>query len=250
MRVLINKYSGYKRLVLALFMGMISVSGFSFAPCNVYFFTYATRNGRTGHSALAVENYTIYVNDRIVNNTIVHEYDTIKTGNLTYFDFWPEKDYFSIRNVGKNTVAKYNRLPSASYDMEITLDYIKRNGIPHIHNYPCDGILMLKTKPVDDYRLVRFMDSIIRINRPFNVRKFNCSDFVLSGASFITKAKIRAKEFIPFSFSTTPNRLYKKLSRLAGIQVIIDAGDRVRGKFFKERVLEILFAKKKDKRHN
>jgi hypothetical protein len=223
---------------------MAAAVGTSSGACDVYFLTYATRDGNTGHSALAVDNYLIIVKEMIVNETLVHEYDTIKTGTLTYFDFWPEKDHFSIINVGKDTRAKYNKLPAASYDKEITLEYIQNSGIPHIKNYPCDGILYLKTNPGEDYKLIHFMDSIINLRRPFNVRKYNCSDFVLSGASYVANRKIRAKEFIPFSFSTTPNRLYKKLSKISGMQVIVDPGKKVNGMFFKERIIEMLIQKK------
>jgi hypothetical protein len=184
--------------VLVIVILIVACIRNSSGACNVYFITYATRNGNTGHSALAVDNYDIYVHDSIVNGTLIHKYDTVRTGTLTYFDFWPEEDHFSIRNVGKDTEARYNRLPAASYDKEITLENIVNEGIPHIKNYPCDGILLFKTRPCQDYELVCFMDSIIKVNRPFNVRSFNCSDFVLSGASHVTGRKISAKEFIPF----------------------------------------------------
>ena len=234
----------YKPLMLSLLLAMLAEVGSLSAACDVYFITYATRDGNTGHSALAVDNYLIIVKDRIGNETIVHEYDTIKTGTLTYFDFWPEKDHFSIRNVGKDTRAKYNKLPAATYEKEISLDYIMNHGIPHIKNSPCDGILLLETSPGEDYKLIHFMDSIINLNRPFNVRKYNCSDFIRAGASYVTGMKIRANEFIPFSFSTTPNRLYKKLRSLDGIQVVLDPGKKVDGLFFKERVLEIFINRK------
>jgi hypothetical protein len=214
------------------------------ASCDVYFFTYATKDGKTGHSALAVDNYTIYVHDRFINGTLVYNYDTVKTGTLTYFDFWPQKDHFSFGNVGKDTEAKYNRLPVASYDKDLTLEYILENGIPHIKNYPFDGALRLKTLPDEDNKLVHFMDSLIRLNMPFNVRRYNCSDFVLAGANFIMKKSIRVNEFIPFAFSTTPNKLYRKLSNIAEIQIIKDPGNEIKGSFFKERVIEILLARK------
>jgi riboflavin biosynthesis pyrimidine reductase len=86
------------------------------------------------------------------------------------------------------------------------------------------------------------MDSLIAINKPFNVRKYNCSDFILSGACYITDRKIRAKEFIPFSFSTTPNRLFKKLRALTETDVIVDPGKKVNGLFFKERVVDMLLS--------
>jgi len=235
----------YKPLMLILLLAMLAEVGSLSAACDVYFITYATRDGNTGHSALAVDNYIVSVIDKKVNGIVIHEYDTVKTGTLTYFDFWPERDHFSIINVGKDTKAKYNRLPAASYDKEITLEYILNYGIPHIKNYPCDGILDLETSPGEDYKLIHFMDSIINLRRPFNVRKYNCSDFVLTGASYVAKRKIRAKEFIPFSFSTTPNRLYKKLSRISEMQVIVDPGKKVNGKFFKERIMEILIQKKR-----
>jgi hypothetical protein len=239
----------YTFLILSLLI-MITATRSSSAACDVYFITYATRNGNTGHSALAVDNYIICVHDTTVNGILDHFYDTIRTGTLTYFDFWPEKDHFSLRNVGKDTKARYNRLPAASYDKDITLKSIVNEGIPHIKNYPCDGILLFETRPYEDYELIHFMDSIIKLDRPFNVRSYNCSDFVLSGASQVTGRKISAKEFIPFSFSTTPNRLFKKLSMMPGIRVIVDPGKKINGFFFKERILEILLTKKTVKKEH
>ena len=227
-------------IVLAILIPMKQL----IAACDVYFVTYATRDGRTGHSGLAVDNYVIHVHDKLVRGSIIRVYDTVKTGTLTYFDFWPEKDHFSIGNVGKDTRAKYNKLPAASYEKEITIDLLVNYGVPHVENRPCDGILRLETEPDEDYRLIHYMDSIIALDKPFNVRKFNCSDFVLSGASYITHRKIRAKEFIPFSFSTTPNRLFRRLRALSETEVIVDPGKKVNGIFFKERILEMLLAEK------
>lgn len=235
----------YAKLVMILVIVAFS-SGLSGA-CDVYFITYATVDGRTGHSALAVDDYNIFVHDTMLNGTLSHRYDTVRKGSLTYFDFWPEKDFFSILNIGRNTRARYNRLPAATYDTEITLNKIMRSGIPHIKNYPCDGILMLNTSPAKDRDLVTFMDSIIMLNRPFNARKYNCSDFVLSGARHVTGRRIRAREFVPFSFSTTPNRLYRKLRRIPGIKVIVDPGKKVKGFFFRERVLEMLIGRGRSK---
>lgn len=238
-----NQIYRYKFLLVWLFMvtTMTTLSG----AYDVYFLTYATKDGRTGHSALAVDNYSIYVSDHIGNGITVYHYDTVKTGTLTYFDFWPEEDHFSISNVGKDTKARYNRLPAASYDKEITLAYILSRGIPHIRNYPCDGILVYKTNPYEDYRLIHLMDSLISLDCPFNVRKFNCADFVLYGANHITGKKISAKEFVPFSFSTTPNRLYRKLITIAGMEVIVDPGEKVGGRFFKERIIEMILQRRR-----
>lgn len=234
----------YKLILLSLVLSLLLPVRLLIASCDVYFVTYATRDGKTGHSGLAVDNYIIHVHDTLVSGSIIRVFDTVKTGTLTYFDFWPEKDHFSIRNVGKDTRAKYNRLPAASYEKEITLDLLVNYGVPHVENRPFDGILRLETDPAADYHLIHYLDSIIALDKPFNVRRFNCSDFVLSGASYITHRKIRAKEFIPFSFSTTPNRLFRKLRALSETEVIVDPGKKVNGIFFKERILYILLAEK------
>lgn len=234
----------YKLIIISLVLSLLIPAKPLVAACDVYFVTYATRDGRTGHSGLAVDNYVIHVHDTPVGGTIIRVYDTVKTGTLTYFDFWPEKDHFSISNVGKDTRAKYNRLPAASYEKEITLDLLVNYGLPHVENRPFDGVLRMATDPAEDYQLIRHMDSLIALDRPFNVRRFNCSDFVLSGASYITHRKIRAKEFIPFSFSTTPNRLFRKLRALSSTEVIVDPGRKVNGIFFKERILDFVLAEK------
>ncbi len=234
----------YKPVMISLALLLIYTANTQSAACDVYFITYATRDGKTGHSGLAIDNYIIQVHDKMVNGSIVSIYDTVKSGTLTYFDFWPEKDHFSIGNVGKDTRAKYNKLPAASYEKEITLYHLITYGVPHVESTPCDGVIRLETHPAEDYDLADYMDGIIALDRPFNVRSFNCSDFVLAGARHITGSRIRAKEFIPFSFSTTPNRLFKKLRALPGTEVVLDPGKKVNGIFFKERILEILLTEK------
>ena len=207
-------------------------------------------DGNTGHAAIAIDNYDIHVYDKMKDDNVISEYDTVKNGTLTYFDFWPKKDFLSIININQNLEPKYNKLPRASFQKNITVDLLKNNGIAGVKNCPCDGMLVIRTNPKLDYNLVNYYDSIVALNRPFHTRKFNCTDFIEVGVEYILKKEIRAKEFIPFSFSTTPNKLYKTLIKIPEIEIIVEAGNKVKGSFIKERILKKSIRKKKKHLNN
>jgi hypothetical protein len=88
---------------------------------------------------------------------------------------------------------------------------------------------------------MQLLDSTMNSNRNFNARKFNCSDFVLIPLHQIVNKNISAKEFTPFTFSTTPNKLYKKLRKLPCTQVLKNADKKAKKSFVGQRVLYKLF---------
>jgi hypothetical protein len=166
--------------------------------------------------------------------------DTVKTGELLYFDFWPNDDYFNKVRTAKDIPGIYYKLPEKLFD-EITVNGLLSDGIPHKEGYPCDGLLKLPSSAEIDFTLLRLLDSTIESNRSFNARKFNCSDFVLVPLQHLLQKKISAKEFTPFTFSTTPNKLYKKIRKQAGTEVLKNADAKARGSFIGQRVLYKLF---------
>jgi len=199
---------------------------------NVYVIIYATCGGRTGHAGIAVDNHRIQDS----NNTT----DTVADGSLTYYDLWPAEDDFGLFGLSKDREARYYKLPNAIWPAPLSIASLYDAGIPHREHYAPDALLMLRTTPKNDYLLKDFLDSAIRTAHPFNPRHYNCSDFVIRALRQVTGKHIRAKEFMPFTFTTTPNKLCRRLMQLRDTIVIKSPGNKVKGAFLWERV----FAKK------
>lgn len=207
---------------------------------DVYIIIYATFKGKTGHTGIAVDKYKIIYTQVDKGGTASYREDTVKTGELIYYDFWPNDDFFNMMRTGKDIPGIYYRLPEKIFDA-ITVNSLCDNGIPHRENYPCDALLKIKTSIPGDYRLFLTMDSLVKANRDFNGRKFNCTDFVIEALAPVIGKKIKAREFIPFCFSNTPNKLYRQLVKLQVVEVIKRSDEKTRKSFFNQRVLYRIF---------
>ena len=218
-----------KYLKLACILVLLQVC-MSESRANVYVIIYATKEGKTGHAGIAIDNYQIQVSN---NKT-----DTVRTGTLTYFDLWPDKDRFGLFNYGVSREAKFYKLPNSIWSSPLTVASLYDKGIPHKEFYPCDAILMIPTDAKADHSMVSYLDKFIEVNKSFNARFFNCSDFVLAPIAEVLGIKMKAKEFIPLSFTTTPNKLCRKLMDYDKVQVIKSPGNIVRRSFMREKVMK------------
>jgi hypothetical protein len=199
---------------------------------DVYVIYYATSKGKTGHMGIAMDTYKIIFKE--VNSQLLP--DTVATGELVYYDLWPNEDDFSVSKTGKDIPAVYFRLPLSSTD-EITLNSLYDQGIPHREHYPCDGILQIRTSRDQDQWMTDFLDSMISVNKDFNARKFNCADFVRIPVEKLLGVSLRSKEFIGTGWSTTPNKLYQRLRELDKVEVIKNADQKAQGSFLAQRVM-------------
>ena len=207
---------------------------------DVYVVIYATYKGKTGHAGIAVDKYKIVYRDVPTDTGVVTLADTVKTGELVYYDFWPNDDYFNKVRTGKDIPGIYYKLPEKLFE-EITPNSLLNIGIPHKEHYACDGLLKVQTTIAKDYALLQVLDSVCARQRHFNARKFNCSDFVLVPVQLLFAKKIAAREFTPFTFSTTPNKLYKQLKKMPGVAVLKNADEKTKRSFLSQRVLFKLF---------
>lgn len=207
---------------------------------DVYIIIYATHKGKTGHAGIAIDKYkTIYRDVQRGDSAITIE-EKVKTNELQYFDFWPDDDKFDKLRTSESIPGLYFKLPENLFE-EITVNSLVDKGLPHKENYPCDGLLRIRTSAQEDSCLAKIIDSTIASNRLFNVRQFNCTDFVLVPLQHLLKKKIAVKEFIPFAFSSTPNRLYQRLIKMKEVEVLKNADTKTRSSFIKERVLYKIF---------
>jgi hypothetical protein len=208
---------------------------------HIYIVYYATSKGKTGHIGLAIDKYKIIFTEQAGRQIA----DTISTGELFYYDLWPNDDFFNIMRTGKDIPAVYFKLPVSSTE-EITVNSLFDTGIPHRENYPCDGLLKLSTTWEQNNWLTGFLDSMVSANRDFNGRKFNCVDFVKIPVEKILNTRLRCREFIGLGWSTTPNRLYKKLRKSGAVVVVKNADKKARGSFLGQRVFYPIFHRTKN----
>ncbi len=214
----------------ALLTALLMAIAFCETRADVYVIIYATSNGRTGHAGIAIDRYQIIVrNDRA---------DTVKTHALTYFDVWPTRDEFRLFDFAKNQEAIFYKLPNSIWPANITLQSLFDEGIPHREHYAADAILTIKTKPATDYALITKLDQVMETKPTFNPRFYNCSDFTLNAVNFVTGENTKAKEFIPFSLATTPNKLYRVLAKRPDVSVVKKAPNVISRSFFRERILK------------
>jgi hypothetical protein len=227
--------------ISALILSMVALCNAIMAANNdVYVIYYATSKGKTGHMGVAMDTYKIIykeVDDKLVA-------DTVTTGELVYYDLWPNEDDFSVNKTGRDIPAVYFRLPLSSTE-EITLNSLYDEGIPHREHYPSDGILQVKTTWEQDQWMIKFIDSMITVNRDFNARKFNCADFVRIPVEKLLGVSLKSKEFIGTGWSTTPNKLYQRLREMENVKVIKNADDKAQGSFFGQRVMYAVFHRRR-----
>ena len=215
---------------MILFLPVLVCTCITRCRSHVYVVIYATLDGKTGHAGIAIDNYDIITSDCAD--------DTVTNGTLTYFDLWPSDDDFGLFSFSKNQKAVYYKLPNAIWSEPITIGLLYDKGLPHREDYPADAILKIKTRPARDFALRRHLDNVMREKTMFNPRFYNCTDFVNDGVSFILERALKVSEFIPFSFTATPNKMCRQLMALDEVVVIKSPQERVKGSFFRERVLE------------
>ena len=110
---------------------------------------------------------------------------------------------------------------------------------------PGDGILKISTTWSQDQQLRKILDKKIVLNKPFNGRRYNCCDFVIEVLENQFGFSFKAKEFIGLGWSSTPNKLYRSMKDTPGFMIIKDAGNKMNGTFFGQRVIYKLFNKKR-----
>ncbi|MEM1119286.1 MAG: hypothetical protein AAGJ18_02490 [Bacteroidota bacterium] len=209
-------------------------------PNDIYVIFYTTKDGRTGHVGIAVDNYDIYVNEDADHIQHITTYDTVKFGYLTYYDLWGPTD-LDYQDMNKRSKARYYKLPRSSAEAPITVDYFLTKGLPHSYDYPCDAVLKIKTQPKEDYDLKDSLAAIMEQYNYFHPMQYNCTDFVIKGLATHWQEKIDAKEFVFFAKSSTPNQLYLELSKRPDIEIIKKPGNEIYQSFFKERILKMFY---------
>lgn len=206
-------------------------------PQDIYIIIFATQEGFTGHTGIAVDNYDIFIRDEYEGEVLVINKDTIANGTLSYFDmFGPEEiKWDDFKN---NLEARFYRFPRTSAEEHLTIDYLLTKGIPHKYDRACDALIRIKSNASDDLLLIKNIDAIKKANPYFNPSYYNCTDFVISCLEGHSKIKINAKEDMVFLKANTPNRLYKELLTRPGIEVLKEPGTLINTSFFKEIILK------------
>ena len=233
---MINRKTIILNVVIAI--AVITVALPVIAQSSVYVVYYATSKGKTGHMGIAMDNYSVWVKEG--SEVTESVFDTVANAELTYYDLWPDEDYFNIANTGRNIPAVYYKLPVASQE-SLTLNKLYYEGIPHKEYYPVDGLLRINASWQQNLWLREMLDSLADAKKDFNAIKFNCADFVKLALEKFLKVTLKSKEFVGLGWSTTPNKLYRKLKSLPCVTVLKNAGSKDAGSFLEQRVFYKVF---------
>jgi hypothetical protein len=210
-------------------------------PADIYLIVYTTKEGHTGHVGMAVSNHRIVVRDTVICGKQEVVYDTLKNNTVTYFDLWGPP-VIRVNEHDKDLPARYFTLPRSSAEKQITIDYFLTRGLPHGYDYPCDALLRIKTDAKTDARMKEIAEDIRQERRFFNSREYNCTDYAIQCLNRLFGTGLVAREYIPFAWSSTPNRFYKEVLSTLDVEILKEAGPEVNESFFKERIMNtVLF---------
>jgi hypothetical protein len=218
---------------------------------DVYVVIYATTETKTGHAGVAIDRYQVQLRDVTVGGVTPERADTVRTGALTYYDLWPKDDVIPKALTFQKVEPQYSKLPGGSSERAITVESLESRGLPHKEGYPCDGLIRIPTGAAADFALGRYLDQQLEHNQPFDAWRFNCVDFVLLALKPVLGAKLDAREPVLVRRAATPNRLYRALRALSGIdgiEVLKSADQVTQGSFWDERVLPTLWPTKERKK--
>jgi hypothetical protein len=234
----------YNPFVLATlcFLGLFTSAVRGVAKANdVYLIIYTTKAGYTGHVGVAVDNYKIVVKDTVIDGKREVVYDSVKNHTLTYYDLWGPAD-IRLDQHDEDLACRYYKLPRSSAEESLTVDYFLTRGLPHSYDYPCDAMVRIQTSAVDDFRFKVIAEDIQQEKNYFNSREYNCTDYVILCLKRLLGVDLKASEYIPFSWSSTPNKFYKEVVSSLKAEIIRKPGPEVDRSFFKERVFNtVLF---------
>ena len=204
-------------------------------PDDVYLIFYTTKTGYTGHVGIAVDNYKIVIRDTVISKKKTVVYDTVKNYSLTYYDLWGPST-IRLDEHSEDLPSRYYKLPRSSAEERITPDYFLTKGLPHSYNYPCDALVRVKTGASADFKLKEIAEAIQQEKQYFNSRSYNCTDYIIQCLNRLLGIDLKAREYIPFSWSSTPNKFYRVVVSDLDVEIIKKAGPEVNESFFKERV--------------
>ena len=230
----------FSALVVLSVVALLSTASYASAS-DIYLIIYTTKTGHTGHVGIAVDNYKIIVKDTILADGQAVVYDTVRNNTLTYYDLWGPSD-INLNEHDEDLASRYYKLPRSSAEESLTVDYFLTKGLPHSYDYPCDAMVRISTRPGDDFRLKEIAEAIREEKNYFNSREYNCTDYVILCLNRLLGVELKAREYIPFTWSSTPNRFYREIVSNLKVEIIKKPGPEVSSSFFKERVFNtVLF---------
>ena len=205
---------------------------------DVYLVYYATYGGKTGHVGLAIDKSEVRITDCAACPGGVR-YDTVRTGELVYFDLWPARENYSYSFFFGAVEPEYYRLPSGPTAPPVTVRSLLDRGIPHALNREMDGLARIPTTPTRDLQTVAYLQAIVDEARPFDLYDFNCSDFALTGLERLLGPLAGTDEPVLTRRATTPNRLWRSVAAHPRVVVVRDPGARADGSFNAERIFSL-----------
>ena len=204
---------------------------------DIYIIIYTSNDGRTGHVGMAVDNYDLFVSDESAFGS--GRYDSVRNYTMTYYDLWGPKN-LKWHQHNDDFKARYHTLTQSNSSERVDGNFLIEHGMPHKYNYPADAVIKIGSTPDEDFRFKEIINEVILNNPNYNTRNYNCTDFVIKSLEKLFEIDFINKEFIPFSWSSTPNSFYKELVQKLDVEILIDPGNKVEYSFFKERIIKSL----------
>ena len=201
---------------------------------STFLLTWATANGKIGHAAVAVSNYTtVPVKDKDGNPILDSKgkpvTKQVENGTYTVYQLAP------IPDVGKNNADKD---VAAGY----TITQASRSELFNSDVSNCgegnaaDGIIGIGSGFAVDQQVKSTMNSIANADKDYNGISNNCSDYALAGVRAAGGSQVNGRESITTpeilksilyqrpivkSFiSTTPNQLFKQTRAIQNAVVL------------------------------
>jgi RHS repeat-associated protein len=194
---------------------------------DVYLVIWFSKDGETGHAAIAVDNYKEV--EREVKNattgevTIVKE--MVKDGTVTYYDLWPQKPVGTTQ-LQKDVTADYNKRVLPLDDLTKTDPSVssKKGAVSEFgEGRVPDGVVKISTGTTDaetfkkDEAVKSELDAVQAKNSGYNASSNNCSNFAETGLKaidplFDASQEVKVKGILSTMYKdatvTAPNNLY------------------------------------------
>ncbi len=198
---------------------------------DVYLVVWKSKDGETGHAAIAVDNYKKAEKKVMVKGKEVTKTIWVKDGTVTIYDLWPEKP------VGKtelqdNVTDDYNKRVDNVADLtkkDVSVSGESGKVSEFGEGRAGDGVVQITSDYSTDTKVKAKLDAIQKSGADYNACTNNCSTFAQEGLK-VLDAKIDASQTVkptgPLALwykeakVVAPNNLYNAAAKMKGATVL------------------------------
>ena len=206
---------------------------------DVYLLVWKTKEGESGHAAIAVDNYKMVETKVVESGKEITKTEWIKDGTVTFYDLWPEKPVgnFALQS---NVNADYNkRIVDVS---DLTKKDVSISGeIGHVSQYgesmtengfkerPADGVVKITSEYTTDTKVKAKLEAIQKSGASYNGCTNNCSTFAQYGLKILDPKIDASQKITPTgglslvykeANAVAPNNLFNAATKMKGAEII------------------------------